>query len=185
MKWLPVLSSAQAREITPYEVGNRNWQPSIHTLASNPALVCVVRGINAFQNVREQLGIATTSPPQSTVHGGSKLSLEVIVAPSAETAFRQATLFFRDQELFSDPSMRVNMPYLPPLRNPTLEEMSITRFAWADEGSPKGISGQKKKGSKGGRQGKGVLVVEESILKTMLIGKSAWSFFDKFVYLVS
>ena len=127
--------------------------------------MCVVRGINAFKNIRNQLGVTAQ---HDAFHNQVKFDLEVLLAPSAETAFRQATLFFRDPELFADPSMRVNLPFLPPLRNPNLEEMSITRFAWADELSPK--SGGKKKGK--GKQGRGMMVVEESILKTMLTGKS-------------
>ena len=34
LKWLPSLSRSQAREVTPYEVGDRPWKQSIHTLTS-------------------------------------------------------------------------------------------------------------------------------------------------------
>lgn len=33
-KWLPSLTTTQAREVTPYEVGDRHWKESLHTLAS-------------------------------------------------------------------------------------------------------------------------------------------------------
>ena len=35
MKWLPHLNLQQAKELTPYEVGTRQWKPSIHALTSS------------------------------------------------------------------------------------------------------------------------------------------------------
>ncbi|XP_071807042.1 dynein axonemal assembly factor 8-like [Asterias amurensis] len=164
LKWLASLTSSQAKELTPYEVGDRYWQPSVQALTSNPALVCIVRGLNAPQLVESILG---TSPITGALPGKGIANLERIMSTSAEAAFRQATMFFRDQELFADPSMRVNLPYLPPLRSPSLEELSTARFAWADSDSPKGRKGR---GRGGAKQGKGMLVVEESIYKAMLVG---------------
>ena len=34
LKWLSRISVAVAKELTPYEVGDRHWQASIHTLSS-------------------------------------------------------------------------------------------------------------------------------------------------------
>ena len=34
LKWLPKISTAVAKELTPYEVGHRNWRSSVHTLSS-------------------------------------------------------------------------------------------------------------------------------------------------------
>ena len=34
LKWLPGLSMQQAKELTPYEVGHKQWKSSIHTLSS-------------------------------------------------------------------------------------------------------------------------------------------------------
>ena len=34
IKWLPSLSTQHAKELTPYEVGDREWKTSIHTLTS-------------------------------------------------------------------------------------------------------------------------------------------------------
>ncbi|XP_022110175.1 uncharacterized protein LOC110989830 [Acanthaster planci] len=178
LKWLASLTAAQAKELTPYEVGDRYWQPSVQALASNPALVCVVRGLNAPQLVQSILG---TSPVTGALPGKGIANLECIVSMSAEAAFRQATLFFRDQELFADPTMRLNLPYLPPLRSPSLEELSTARFAWAETETGEGTSllvsssspSKNKKGKGKGltkQQGKGMLVVEESIYKAMLVG---------------
>ena len=113
--------------------------------------------------------MAGTSPITGALPGKGIANLERIMSTSAEAAFRQATMFFRDQELFADPSMRVNLPYLPPLRSPSLEELSTARFAWADSDSPMGRKGR---GRGVAKQGKGMLVVEESIYRAMLVGKT-------------
>ena len=34
MKWLPCLTASQAKEITPYEAGDRLWKDSLHTLTN-------------------------------------------------------------------------------------------------------------------------------------------------------
>lgn len=34
MKWLPGLTTSQAKEVTPCEVGDRLWKDNIHTLVS-------------------------------------------------------------------------------------------------------------------------------------------------------
>jgi hypothetical protein len=32
IKWLPSLSMSQAKELTPFEVGHKQWKASVHTL---------------------------------------------------------------------------------------------------------------------------------------------------------
>ena len=34
IKWLPGLSTQHAKELTPFEVGDKNWKPSIQMLTS-------------------------------------------------------------------------------------------------------------------------------------------------------
>ena len=82
--------------------------------------------------------------------------------------------------------MRSRLPYLPPLRSPSLQELSTARFAWAESEeaatapspSPSSLSssspskGRRGKGKAGAKaSAKGTLVVEESIYKAMLVGK--------------
>eukprot|EP00057_Strongylocentrotus_purpuratus_P006231 XP_011660705.1 PREDICTED: uncharacterized protein LOC580349 isoform X3 [Strongylocentrotus purpuratus] len=166
IKFLPSLTAFQAKELTPFEIGDRSWQPSVHTLVSNPAVVCILRGINAFHHVRSVLKIPTHP---NDFRRGAKLELcmERLMSASAEIAFRQASMFFRDHELFADPSMRANLPYQPPLRSPSLEELSNARFAWAED---HGSSAKKSKYKANSGETKGTVLVEESIFKTMLAG---------------
>ena len=34
LKWLPYLTPTQAKEVTPWEVGDRQWRESLHTLST-------------------------------------------------------------------------------------------------------------------------------------------------------
>lgn len=81
MKWLPTLSRQQAREVSPYEVGDRLWQSSLVGLASSPALVCALRRVDAFATLR----FLPRDYPGN---------LNILLSPTPELAFRQASLFF-------------------------------------------------------------------------------------------
>ncbi|XP_013420923.1 uncharacterized protein LOC106181165 isoform X1 [Lingula anatina] len=113
IKWLPSLSINQAKELTPYEVGDKQWKKSIHTLTSEPAVVLLLRGINAFKRVSS---IISSKTQQTTATGGQQLSLEKLMSPTPEIAYRQMTLFFRDLELFPDPHARPLLHFMPPVR---------------------------------------------------------------------
>ncbi|CAH1795909.1 unnamed protein product [Owenia fusiformis] len=118
IKWLPGLSSTQAKELTPYEVGNKQWKPSIHQLTSEPAVILAVRGINAFQRLENYI----LSKP-----GGLKgQSLDKLMSVTPELAYRQITMFFQSWELFSDPQARSLLPYLPPPRYALTIEDSLS-----------------------------------------------------------
>ncbi|XP_033096737.1 uncharacterized protein LOC117101002 isoform X3 [Anneissia japonica] len=160
-KWLPLLTSAQAKEITPFEVGDRHWHSSLKFLTANPVVICIMRGINAFQRVQTFLGIHLSAQSASS----NSQSLEKLLSPTAELAYRQTVIFFSDRELFSDPSVRMNLQYQPPLRNPSLEAISTARFTWADDLVSTTIG---KNRGRGGKQKS--LVVEESVFKSMTAG---------------
>ncbi|XP_059834817.1 dynein axonemal assembly factor 8 [Hypanus sabinus] len=106
LKWLPHLSRNQAKELTPYEVGDRHWQESIDCLVSSPALVCVLRRVDAFNALAEILNVRQLK--------GGMDNLEKVMSPTPELAFRQAALFFTNKELISDPSARPLLKYLSP-----------------------------------------------------------------------
>ncbi|XP_078274069.1 dynein axonemal assembly factor 8 [Rhinoraja longicauda] len=111
LKWLPHLSRSQAKELTPFEVGDRHWQESIDCLVSSPALVCVLRRVDAFTALTEMLAAAKG---RASVMQENIVSLERVMSPTPELVFRQAALFFTDQELISDPSARPLLNYLSP-----------------------------------------------------------------------
>eukprot|EP00062_Callorhinchus_milii_P009056 gi/632952430/ref/XP_007891847.1/ PREDICTED: uncharacterized protein C16orf71 homolog isoform X2 [Callorhinchus milii] len=111
LKWLPHLSSSQAKELTPFEVGDRHWQGSIDCLVSSPALVCVLRRVRAFGVLAE---ILNTTNSKVSLLNAKQSNLEKIMSPTPEIAFRQAALFFTDRELVSDPSARPLLKYIAP-----------------------------------------------------------------------
>ncbi|XP_072337431.1 dynein axonemal assembly factor 8 isoform X3 [Scyliorhinus torazame] len=111
LKWLPHLSRSQAKELTPFEVGDRHWQASIDCLVSSPALVCVLRRVNAFKTLA---AILSASKPRANLFKENHSNLEKVMSPTPELAFRQAALFFTDRELMSDPEARPLLKYLPP-----------------------------------------------------------------------
>ncbi|XP_071958654.1 dynein axonemal assembly factor 8-like [Antedon mediterranea] len=162
MKWLPSLTSAQAKEMTPFEVGDRHWHSSLQTLTSNPVVINVMRGVDAFQRLRSILRINLNMP----ISRSQPPCLEKLISPTAELAYRQTVVFFSDRELFSDPTVRINLQYQPPLRNPNLQSVSTARFMWADDP----VSSPGKSRGRVGKSGKKSFVVEESVFKSMTAG---------------
>ncbi|XP_053327990.1 dynein axonemal assembly factor 8-like [Spea bombifrons] len=106
LKWLPCLSRLQAKEITPYEVGDRPWQGSVERLTSNPALVCALRRVHAFATM--ELTIRELAPTTD------KRGPQLIMSATPEIAFRQAALIFTDKEMINDPGSRCIMKYVAP-----------------------------------------------------------------------
>ena len=68
----------------------------------------LLRGLDAFRRLESALF------PVSTC-GRSQRSLEHVMSPTPELAFRLAAIFFTDDELFADSELRPLMPYLPPM----------------------------------------------------------------------
>ncbi|KAG8433208.1 hypothetical protein GDO86_017482 [Hymenochirus boettgeri] len=91
LKMLPNLSRLQAKEITPYEVGDRSWQRSVENLISNPALLCALRRSHAFHTLAQS--IKQLVPTLDTEHP------QLIMSATPEVAFRQAVLIFTDGDL--------------------------------------------------------------------------------------
>ncbi|XP_010223713.1 PREDICTED: uncharacterized protein LOC104577895 [Tinamus guttatus] len=111
LKWLPHLTRSQAREITPFEVGDVSWQRSIDTLMSNPVLVCALRRINAIKVLADTL---ERLPSCREKLGKSNSVLQRVMALTPEMTFRQAVLFFTEEDFVTDPEHRPAMKYLPP-----------------------------------------------------------------------
>lgn len=92
---MPHLTRRQAKEITPFEVGDASWQRSLDTLMSNPVLVCALRRINAFQVLEDALKRLTPCRELSE----SDSALQRVMALTPEVTFRQAILFFTEKDL--------------------------------------------------------------------------------------
>ncbi|XP_074409218.1 dynein axonemal assembly factor 8 isoform X5 [Zonotrichia albicollis] len=111
LKWLPHLTGRQAREVTPFEAGDTQWQSSLGTLTSSPVLVCALRGIDAFL----ALGAALQGWTQSRdgLCTGDSLP-QALMALTPEVTFRQAILFFTEADLVTDAEHRPAGKFLPP-----------------------------------------------------------------------
>lgn len=87
LKWLPTLSWQQAQELSPFEVGERQWHRSVVSLVSSPAFICAIRRPKAFSNMQRLL-------PQD--YPGD---LSVLMSTTPEMTFRQACLFFTEMQV--------------------------------------------------------------------------------------
>lgn len=87
LKCLPALTRLQAQELSPYEVGEQLYPDSLDSLTSSPALVCALRQVDAFASLRKLL-------PHDY-----RGNLCVLMSPTPEVAFRQASLFFFEHEM--------------------------------------------------------------------------------------
>uniref|UniRef100_A0A8C3IBJ4 Dynein axonemal assembly factor 8 n=1 Tax=Chrysemys picta bellii TaxID=8478 RepID=A0A8C3IBJ4_CHRPI len=111
LKWLPHLTRSQAKEVTPFEVGDTSWQRSINMLMSSPALICALRRVNAFGVLAETLKKLTLLGDKPGINTSD---LQRVMALTPEMAFRQAVLFFTEKEFIPDCKRRPAMKYLPP-----------------------------------------------------------------------
>ncbi|ESO90664.1 hypothetical protein LOTGIDRAFT_233665 [Lottia gigantea] len=106
LKWLPVLSTSQAKEVTPIEVGDKLWKESIHRLTSEPAFILALRGVNAFKQLESIV-------PPGVLNQPNKTPLHKLMSHTPEEAYNFARLFFTKHELFIDNSARPLLPYIP------------------------------------------------------------------------
>lgn len=86
LKFVPTLTQLQAQELSPYEVGEQLWRHSLNVLTSAPALVCALRGADAFVLLKKLL-------PHDY-----PADLSVLMAPTPEVSLRQTLLFFLQHE---------------------------------------------------------------------------------------
>ena len=71
-------------------------------------MILVLRAVSAFE--RMQSIIALKSLP----HAAHVPPLDRIMSPTPQLAHLQASIFFREHELFADDDVRTMLPYLPP-----------------------------------------------------------------------
>ena len=109
LKLVRSLSMHQAKEFPPCEIGDHCWQSSLETLIKGPALVCALRGINAFERLRKFIHLYVGSL-------GDMTCPDMFMSPTPELAYRQLSVMFFERELFSDTASRRNLHLFPPLR---------------------------------------------------------------------
>ena len=83
-------------------------------LFSAPALILLLRGVNAFDLVRHYL--ANISLDDVIHHLDSRENYYIMSRDTKET-YTLATIFFHNDNLFADNSMRHLYKYLPPPTN--------------------------------------------------------------------
>jgi len=69
----------------------------------------VLRGLDAFRRLESAVS------PSSQASGKPQRSLEHIMSPTPELAFRLSAMVFSDEELFADDEERPLLLYLPPV----------------------------------------------------------------------
>ncbi|XP_073218933.1 dynein axonemal assembly factor 8 isoform X8 [Lepidochelys kempii] len=129
LKWLHRLTRSQAKEVTPFEVGDTSWQRSINMLMSSPALICALRRVSAFGVLAETLKKLTLLGDKTNTNTSD---LQRVMALTPEMAFRQAVLFFTEKEFIADCKRRPAMKYLPPSVRGSRAEGGETRRGHAE-----------------------------------------------------
>ena len=114
LKLLTSLSMHQAKEFTPCKIGDGLWRKSLHILTAGPALVLVLRGVNAFARLRHF--VDSHLDLSKSKLATDSISLDILMSCTPELACRQLSVIFFDRELFSDQSARQNLHLLPPPR---------------------------------------------------------------------
>ena len=94
IKWLSRLERHQAKEITPYEIGDSQYQSSIDSLTGGPVAMVVVYGVSVFE----------------IAHAGESHFNGFLSAPNLSHAFRIMCMFFHDSELCLPASKNVCLP---------------------------------------------------------------------------
>ncbi|XP_032225718.2 dynein axonemal assembly factor 8 [Nematostella vectensis] len=117
IKLITSMSLHQAKEFSPYEIGDKLWQSSLKPLTSGPALICALRGINAFSRLRAFIhSYVGCSPKKKPIRSSEESCPDLFMSPTPEIAYRQLTAIFYEQELHADHAARVNLHLLPPPR---------------------------------------------------------------------
>ena len=87
---------------------------------SEPAVVLVLRGVNAFSRMETFICKQPTTAYTSasvTASNSRPAPLDRIMSPTPQLAYLQASLFFREHELYADDASRPLLSYLPPPLN--------------------------------------------------------------------
>nr|KAG5693907.1 hypothetical protein BaRGS_014348 [Batillaria attramentaria] len=139
LKWLPHMTPLQAREVTPYEIGDKDWKMCVQFLSSAPAVVFAFRGINVFKklepfvSLRDQTSNTSSASPHCKAPHPTRL-----MSRNTEEAYTLIRLFFSSSELFPDPDARALLKYLPESRL-YFESADFQEPRWHDVDLPEGF----------------------------------------------
>jgi len=88
VKWLPEVRQFHAKELTPYEVGDAEYRPSVARLASSQLLLLAIHGVRAHERVQK------LSADAHFLEGTS-----CMLSATPTIAWRQLSVFFLDREV--------------------------------------------------------------------------------------
>ena len=102
-KVVPELPRFHAKQLCPVSSGDSQYQHAINLLSDVPATLLLLRGIGANRRLQDSLSSLNDQKSSSiSVSGDLKQKLQVVVSSSFQDAYRLASIFFTDKELFSD-----------------------------------------------------------------------------------
>lgn len=93
-KWLPRLSSIHAKEVTPFEVGDAGYRPSVAQLSQRPVCFVAVFGTT----LREQVEAIFAGHASADVSGAAKAG-NLLLPLTAQSSWRQMAIFMHERDL--------------------------------------------------------------------------------------
>jgi hypothetical protein len=114
-KVVPELPRFHAKQLCPLSNNDSQYQQAINFLSDVPATLLLLRGIGANHRLRDKLSSLSNqnSSLVNRVSGDLKQKLQVIVSSDFQDAYRLASIFFMDKELFSDLPSWTLSAYVP------------------------------------------------------------------------
>ena len=102
-KVVPELPRFHAKQLCPISNGDSLYQQAINLLSDVPATLLLLRGIGANRRLQHNISSLINNKKSSiSTSSGLKQKLQVIASSSFQDAYRLASIFFTDKELFSD-----------------------------------------------------------------------------------
>ena len=114
-KVVPELPRFHAKQLCPLSNGDLQYQQAINLLSDVPATLLLLRGIGANRRLREKLSSLNNQNSSliNRVSSDLKQKLQVIISSDFQDAYRLASIFFMDKELFSDLPSWTLSAYVP------------------------------------------------------------------------
>ena len=114
-KVVPELPRFHAKQLCPLSNGDSQYQQAINLLSDVPATLLLLRGISANRRLQEKLSSLNDQNSSSInrVSSNLKQKLQVIISSNFQDAYRLASIFFTDKELFSDLPSWTLSAYVP------------------------------------------------------------------------
>ena len=114
-KVVPELPRFHAKQLCPLSNGDSQYQQAINLLSDVPATLLLLRGIGANRRLRVNLTSLNDQNSSSInrVSSNLKQKLQVIISSDFQDAYRLASIFFTDKELFSDLPSWTLSAYVP------------------------------------------------------------------------